>query len=145
MKFLSNLIPGVSATKLIVIGLVAASVIGWVTYTRHTIKSLRADNIVLVQNNKVLQENVDTVKDNLAKTEKANGVLLSTIGDLQKERDNAKAAADALSKEKKSNTKVIGDLQKQLEKLKKDPVNNGPLAPVLRETIRGIQETGVTP
>ncbi len=142
---LANLIPGVSATKLIVIGLVAASIIGYVAYNRHTIKTLRSENVVLTQNNKTLQENVDTVKDNLSKTEKANAALLGTIGDLQKERDSAKAAVEALNKEKKSNTKVIGDLQKALDKLKKDPANNGPLAPVLRETIRGIQESGVTP
>jgi len=148
MGFLTNLIPGVGQAKLIGIGIAAAGVLALAIYIgvlRHQVKSLREDNVVLVQNNKVLQDNNDTLKGNLKTAVDANKTNDETIEKLKSERADAVKAVETLAKKQKSNAATIGQLQTQLADMRKDEANNGPLAPVLRETIRGIQKTKRTP
>lgn len=142
---ISNLIPGVSQLKLIAWGVAAAGVVVlmiWIGLMRGEIKDLRNENVILAQNNKVLQENNATIKKNLDTVRSTNEENLKTIIALEKERDDAKKAVAELAKKEKSNIKTIGELKDKLEEMEKNPANNGALAPALRETIRGIQETG---
>lgn len=145
---ISNLIPGVPQLKMIGIGMIVAGLLGlfiWTGYLHNRVKELKQDNIVLVQNNKVLQDNNDTLKKNLETAKETNTTNTETIERLKKERSDAVKAVEDLSKKQQSNVKTIGELQTKIDDMKQNPANNGTLSPVLREAIRGIQSSGVTP
>ena len=140
---LTDLIPGVSQAKLIVGGMVIAAVVGfvgWSWWTHNQLEKARADNAVLKQNVETLNGNVKTLQDNYLTCQNANATNADTIAALQKERDDAKTAVDRLASQRQRDQQRIGSLQDQINKMKQDPANNGPVAPVLRETIRGIQQ-----
>ena len=139
---LTDLIPGVSQAKLIIGSLVITAVVGfvgWSWWTHNQIEKSRAENAVLKQNVEILNSSVKTLQDNYLKCQRANTTNADTIAALQKERDDAKAAVSRLASQRQRDAQRIGSLQDQINRMKKDPANNGPLAPVLRETIRGIQ------
>lgn len=144
MSGFAKFIPGLGQVKLIGIGIAAAGVLAiaiWIGVLRHQVNNLREDNAILTTNNKVLQDNNDTLKGNLETAIKANEENVKTIESLKKERQAAVDSVVALTKKQKSNAATIGQLQAQLAEMRKDEENNGPLAPVLRETIRGIQNS----
>lgn len=70
----------------------------------------------------------------------ANDTNLKTIEKLKKERADAVAAIAALAASTENNKKLIAELTAKLRDLLKDPKNDGPVANVLRETIKEIQK-----
>lgn len=144
MKFL-RFVPGVAQLKLIFNGAIALAIVGaliWGGIRYHELLDLRKDNAVLIRNNKVLQQNTDTLRENYLVCQESNEVNIQTISDLIKERDDAERAVEELANQQQANIATIGALQSRLNDLRQDETNNGPLAPVLRETIRGIQLSG---
>jgi len=141
-------IPGVAQLRLLGIGAGAVGILSfaiWAGLRWHELQVLRRDNAILVQNNKTLQVNTDILRKDYLTCNDANMKNTETIDSLIKERDDAQKAIESLSNAQKSNTATISTLQSKLSELKKNAANNGPLAPVLRETIRGIQNTGANP
>ena len=144
---IEDLIPGVSQAKLIMAGVVLAVMVGvgiTIVVQHKTIKGLREDIVLLEANNKTLKDNTDTLRQNYLVCSEANKSSTATIAALTAERQDALDALAALSAEQVVAANRIAQLNKLLDNLRADPANNGPVAPVLRETIRAIQE-GETP
>lgn len=91
-----------------------------------TVKQLQTDNAIL-------KKNVETIT-------KVNETNVETNKKLLQERADAQAAIANLAKQKASNKKQLDAANAKIDELLKDPKNNGAVSPVLRETIRGIQE-----
>ena len=138
----SDLIPGVAQVKTafnIIIAVAIIGVIGYGYFEWRDYQKLKANYELLETNNKQLQVNVDTVKADLDTCKSANSTSDATIKSLLQERSDAQAAVAKLAAAKRSDGAVISGLQGALTNLRKDPKNDGTLAPDLRETIRGIQ------
>lgn len=103
------------------------------------ISSLQEEKTQLVASNTALQQNVEVLKGNIITIQDANTANLKTIQALLKERKDAQAAINLLASTQKADRQHLENLNRQLESLSKDPKNNGLVAPVLKETIRGIQ------
>jgi cell division protein FtsB len=139
---LENLIPGVSQAKLIIGGVVLAALIGvgvTIKWQHSTIQELRADKTLLEANSKTLVDNTNTLRDNYLACSTANKTTLETIAALKKERQDAIDALERLAATRRNDQFRIDSLNKLLDNLRRNPANNGPVAPVLRETIREIQ------
>ena len=144
---IEDLIPGVSQVKLIITGVVLAAVVGvgLTVYFQHkTIKGLRADITTLETNNATLKQNTDILRTNYLTCSTANQANAATIEALKAERQDALDSLAALAKDQSKSATKIDQLNRLLDNLRADPDNNGSVAPVLRETIRAIQE-GDTP
>ena len=94
---------------------------------------LSTDNTTLKNNNKILKDDLQAAIDVNKTTVDANNKLLQERKDAQTAINNL-AAANAKSKAE------LDKAKQKIEQMLKDPKNNGPIAPVLRETIRDIQE-----
>lgn len=143
---LEDLIPGVSQAKLIVAGILLAAIagLGFTLWWQHsTINKLQADAEVYKLNAQTQKENNDTLRENYIVCSNSNKTNNATIESLTAERDDAKLAIDNLARQRRDDERRIGGLNATLDKLRKDPANNGPLAKSLRETIRGIQNGDV--
>jgi Tfp pilus assembly protein PilN len=107
---------------------------------QNTITELTAEKAQLIANEVVLRSNIDTVKANLKAEREANAANMATIDKLLEDRKDAQQQIKKLADLKAKNKRASDALNKNVEEmLKKDPKNNGPLSPVLKETIRGIQ------
>ena len=106
---------------------------------RVQISHLNSKVINLVQENDILTENNATLKLNQVTLEEVNKQTYAALQALKVERAKAKAAVEALALERERTAKALSDLQAKIEEMRKDPKNDGPVAPVLRETIRDIQ------
>ena len=107
---------------------------------QDTIIELTAEKAELVANEVVLRSNIETVKSNLKAERDANAANIATIDKLLEDRKDAQQQIKKLADLKAKNKRTSDALNKNVvEMLKKDPKNNGPLSPVLKETIRGIQ------
>lgn len=138
-----DLIPGVSQTKLIMYGICLVAIISCVLWVKHEwnlLQQLKVDNAVLTTNNKTLQGNNDTLKNNINICSVANKTNNSTIESLKRERNDAKTAIAELAARNQSSKIIIGTLKNNIDVMKKNPDNDGPIKPILRETIRGIQK-----
>ena len=129
----------------IVITLFLAGIAG-VAWRIHSLKgdvaTLQTQVTTLTANNKIIQENNDVLKSDLIAAQDVNATDNKTITDLLNERNDAKTAVDTLSAQSRANKQVIGTLQSNLDNLRKNPANDGVLSKDLRETIRGIQNSG---
>jgi ABC-type nickel/cobalt efflux system permease component RcnA len=142
---LIDLIPGMTQAKAaMAIGgaVVVLSFGAWIWWEVHEVGVLHKEVATLQQNNKVLQQNADVYAADFKTCQAANSTDSKTITDLMNERADAKTSVNILAAQQQSNARTINDLKSQLESMKKDPKNNGVLAPTLRETIRGIQASG---
>lgn len=140
---LEDLIPGVSQVKLIIAGVVLAAMVGvgLTVYFQHkTIKGLREDITTLETNNATLKQNTDILRANYLTCSTTNQTNAATIEALKAERQDAVDALAALAKERQKDANRIARLNTLIDNLRNNPTNNGPVAPVLRETIRAIQE-----
>jgi cell division protein FtsB len=143
---LTNLIPGVAQIKtiltiagvVIVIGLLVGGGI-WIKIKLDEIAHLQKVNAVLTVNNKTLSDNNAVLNNNIKRLESTNSTNQTTIDSLLKERQASESVIKILAREKKMSDKIIVDLHKKLVILEKNPKNDGPLAPVLRDTIQGIE------
>lgn len=93
---------------------------------------LAADNSILISNNNTLKENQDVLLE-------TNETNQETVRRLDKERNEAKEAIAALAKANQKDRQALDLIGKKIDDMAKDPTNDGPVAPVLRETIRAIQ------
>ena len=144
---IENLIPGVPQAKLIMLGVILTAIVGvcvTLVVQQKTIKSLRQDITLLENNNKALQDNTVTLRQNYLDCSVANKTNIATIASLTAERQDALDSLAALAKDQSKSATKIEQLNRMLDNLRSDPANNGSVAPVLRETIRAIQE-GDTP
>jgi len=142
MTSITDLIPGVAEVKMIIAAACCAAVLGggfWVKHEWDELKVLKTNNATLTENNKILQENNDVLKGNLGTCTSANSTDNATIASLIAERNAAQNAVNVLAQQQKSNVAAIGVLGKKLSDLEKNAANDGPLAPDLRETVRGIE------
>jgi hypothetical protein len=140
-----NLIPGVAEAKLAIAGVIATILLGgglYVWHDFHELHKLQAVNAVLISNNKVLQENVDTSNKNFATCTSASNSDQVTIANLLKERAETQDAILVLADRQKTNIDLVNAIHDRLINLEKIAANNGTLSADLRETIRGI-EAGV--
>lgn len=94
---------------------------------------LSTDNTTLKHNNKILKDDLNKAIDVNKTTVDANNKLLQERKDAQIAIANL-AAANAKSKDE------LDKAKRKIEDMLKDPKNDGPIAPVLREIIRDIQE-----
>ena len=147
MSIIGDVLGGpISQAKLIVValslGAVIASGVGLYFYVSHlktSVAELQADNKTLEENNRILQVNVDTLKNNQIALTGANSENIKTIDKLRVERKDAQRVIDTLSAEKQSSAEDILKLKKKIADMLKDPKNDGIVSPVLRETVRDIQ------
>jgi uncharacterized protein HemX len=114
--------------------------IGVIAYQHKSVKLVKAESAALRQNISTLTQNVAVLQFNYLECQSANSENSETIDNLLKERTESQAAIMSLASQKESDLKKIASLQSTVDQLRKDPKNNGALAPVLRETIRQIQE-----
>jgi cell division protein FtsB len=138
----------VQSAKLVVGGLIIGAVLlggGLLAWKYHSltseIESLTKDNGILTSNNKILQENNNVIKANMATLVDANKVNAATAQALVEERKQSQTAISTLANTTASDKAVIAKLNQKLKDLIKDPTNDGPLAPALRETVRQVQNT----
>lgn len=96
------------------------------------VNSLSANNNILISNNSTLKNNLD-----VAITSNDNNV--TTIETLLRERLQSKEAVEKLAKTELISKKKIKDLTNEVIKLKGDPTQDGPLAPVLKDTLNNVQ------
>jgi cell division protein FtsB len=138
---------GGSQIKLIVAAVVVTTAIAGVGGTIWYVKSLQKDIAQLTEDknnltaaNKILTDNNATLKENQLKLESANSANLATIKALQGERVQATRAISQLATANATDKAALDRLNQKVEKLLKDPKNDGAVAPVLREVIRDIQK-----
>lgn len=132
---ITDMIPGVEQVKAAVnIAIGVAVLIGglYIYCEWHDYQEMK-------KNYATLQANDTTLKNNLNTCVAANSTDNKTITDLLNERADAKTAVTTLAQQQQSNVATIGALKKKLSDMEKDAKNDGPLAPDLRETIRGIE------
>lgn len=139
----------ISSTKIkatiiaIIIGGVLASGLGLYFYVnglkkeiaelQGKVSSLTTDNGILTSNNSVL-------KSNLNAAFRVNATNDETIKSLVKEREDSYHAIETLAKKDVASAKKIKDLKDVIDKLKGDPTKDGPVAPILKDTIIEIQK-----
>jgi len=141
-------LPGLS-TKLMGIGLLivviaAGAYIGiqkvHIASLEKSITRLTKESNALKVDNAILKENNETLKDGLKKLASANLTNYNTAKQLLEERGKALDAISSLAKVNKLSNEKLDRLAKRVEEMLKDPKNDGPVAPVLREVIREIQK-----
>lgn len=136
-----DLIPGVAQIKSaisIIMAIIFLGACGYIYWEWSDLQDLKKANAVLIENNKVLQENEDVLKGNLTTCQNSNVTNQSTINDLIIERKSAQDIIDNLSKEKQNNLSSVKQLQDTINSMKNSK-SDGPLAPVLKLTIKGIE------
>jgi cell division protein FtsB len=141
-------LPGLS-TKLMGIGLLviviaSGAYIGvqkvHIASLEKRIVKLTEESNALKVDNAILKENNETLKDGLKKLASANLTNYNTAKQLLEERGKALDAISNLAKVNKLSNEKLDRLAKRVEEMLKDPKNDGPVAPVLREVIREIQK-----
>ena len=93
----------------------------------------------LEASNRILQTNLDVVKDNMKKVSEACAVNEITARSLIGERSEAQKAINTLAASTVTDKATITKLYGQLNSIINDPANDGIVSPALRETIRNIQ------
>lgn len=135
---LTDLIPGFSQLKLIIAGAILAAVasfVAWALIQHHELLTAGQKITALNATISTLQSNATTLNENVASCVAANAAEDATVHSLLKERDAAQAAVKALSSQRALDSSTIDALKKTLAGLK-----DGPVAPVLAQTIAGIQQ-----
>lgn len=139
---LELLFGGGLTTKIAMVALAAGfalSTFGYVHKTgelvlaEHKNTTLEKQVQQLTADNTQLKANVDTIT-------KVNQVNVETNNKLLAERKDAQAAISNLAKQKQVTSQKLDEANKKIDEMLKDPKNDGPVAPVLRETIRSIEE-----
>ena len=147
MSIITNILSGPLGQARLVFGaiLIGAAVVAvsgglWYVHNLKTeVVKLTAEKTALVEANKMLQVNIDTVKENATKFSDANNANLGTIKSLLAERSASQKVIADLATTAKSDKEKISKLNANIDLLLKDPANDGIVSPVLRETIRSIQ------
>lgn len=137
---------GLKVTGLAFLAVIVAAG-AYITVQKIEIGSLKKDvaAITVERNNldvdnKILKENNDTLKDGLKKLATANQTNYNTAKQLLDERQKSMTAINNLAIANRLSNQKLDRLNVKLEDMLKDPKNDGPVAPVLREVIREIQK-----
>lgn len=151
MGFIARLLGGLATpfgSKLMIF-VVLALVVGGGAYIatqkialseqRRAIKQLNKDNNDLTVNNGVLKANQVALQANLGVLSKANDTNFSTAKACLKDHERSQAVIQNLAQATLRDKQALDGLTAKLETMLKDPKNDGPVAPVLREIIREIQ------
>lgn len=104
------------------------------------IVKLQEANVALTVNNQLLTSNNETLKSNTLVLQEANETNSKTVAALVDERESAQRAVNTLAAIDARNKAALAAARTKLATLSKDPLNDGPVAPVLRETIKAIQQ-----
>jgi hypothetical protein len=105
---------------------------GEITTLNREIEKLTITNVILQQNNSALSGNIKLFSE-------ADSVNRATISALQKERSESFIAIERLASAKRQDTKQLDAVVNKIEAARIDPTTDGPIAPVLKETIREVQ------
>jgi uncharacterized protein HemX len=152
MSILSDAAGGLqvkAAVAAVLVGLVLATGVGLYLYveslhgqitTAQEQKQQAEDDLKKVEeNNAILKGNFDVLIDNNKRVVDASNETLKSARQLIADRSASEKAITQLAAESMNDKKKIDDLSNQLSSLLKDPKNDGPTAPVLKETVRNIQ------
>lgn len=93
----------------------------------------------LTVNNAILKDNNIVLKDNMKKLATASYSNYQTAAALLEERAKAQTAINNLAAITRKDREALDRVNGKLVEMLKDPKNDGPLAPILRELIRDIQ------
>jgi len=107
---------------------------------KKEVATLTEERNNLTVDNKVLKENNTTLKDGLKKLAVANQTNFDTAKQLLEERGKATQAIANLAAANRVSNQKLDRLSVKIEEMLKDPKNDGPVAPVLREVLREIQK-----
>jgi hypothetical protein len=106
----------------------------------RTVEKLTEERNFLDVDNKILKENNTSLKDGLKKLAVANETNYNTAKSLLDERNKSVTAINNLAIANRLSNQKLDRLNTKIEDMLKDPKNDGPVAPVLREVIREIQK-----
>ena len=113
---------------------IAVAVLAAAGYLKYQFSHLQSENAILTQNNAVL-------KDNLSKAEQVNKEADVTIKQLQQDRTDADKALNDLRLQKQRDNKELSSLRDFISVQRKDPTQDGQVSPILKSTIRSIQNS----
>ena len=141
----------VSPVGLRVVGIAfIATIVGFTAYIvvqkieisalHKNVAALTDERNKLVVDNGILKENNNTLKDGLKKLALANQTNYDTAKQLLAERNKSVTAINNLAVANRVSNEKLDRLNTRIEDMLKDPKNDGPVAPVLREIIREIQK-----
>lgn len=103
------------------------------------VESLQTENKQLSTDNEILKSNNATLKENLVTVAKVNESTVDANKKLLNERKSSWTAINTLAAAREAERKNVEAANKKIDEMLKNPSNNGPVAPVLRETLRDIQ------
>jgi len=125
---------------LIVIGAILISLAGVkFHYMNQELNSLKIANIKLDMANTILRQNNSSLSGRLKLFSEADAINKATIADLMKEREESLKAIERLSRVKATNNSKLDAVKDKIEVNRNTPNTDGPIAPVLKDTIREIQ------
>ena len=136
----------INQMKLVVTAVLAGAVIVaaigayfYIGSLNSKIDGLETEKAALISSNKILQSNNDILKENSQRFATANESNLSTVKALINDRAVSQKIINDLATAAARDKSQIDGLNTKLQDMLKDPKNDGTLAPVLKETIRNIQ------
>ena len=125
---------------LIVIGAILISLAGVkFHYMNQELNSLKIANVKLDMANTILRQNNSSLSGRLKLFSEADAINKATIADLMKEREESLKAIERLSRVKATNNSKLDAVKDKIEVNRNTPNTDGPIAPVLKDTIREIQ------
>ena len=142
-NILQKFIPGVPQAQLIayaISGGLIVAFIWWIWWMMDELGDRKEKISMLSSNVEVLTENTDVLRQNYLQCQTANTTNNDTIESLLKERNDAQEALKRLTAQKMRDNIYIDQLEARVGIARNNPSQNGPLAPVLRDTIKDIQE-----
>lgn len=138
---------GGSQVKLIILAVAATAILsavgGTALYVRHlrsSVETLEKQKSDLIVDNKIFKDNNDVLKDNMKKLATANLTNYNTAQSLIADKAQSTRAIANLAAARVADRQSFDRLTGKIEAMLKDPKNDGPVAPVLREVIREIQK-----
>lgn len=108
-------------------------------YLDEELDSLLIENNKLKMTNTILELNNSSLNERLKLFNEAAVLNKATIEDLKKEREQSLKAIQGLSRAKTINDGKLETVAAKIEINRNTPNTDGPIAPVLKETIREIQ------
>ena len=138
---------GGSKIKLVLIVIAATIIVSaaagaalYVRSLKSDIVKLRETNAELVADNHIHKENNAVLKENMKKLATANHTNWLTAQSLISDKALTTKALSNLAAMRTADKQSYDRLSKRIEDMLKDPANDGPVAPVLREVLREIQK-----